>query len=192
MCFSHLLPYQLYTSPESILVYWSQVWGGAPKSTLCLLNNVQSKAIRLINNPDLTTSLQPLFQCHLVGDLATFYGYFLRYWSQEIRDIILVPLRRVRTTRSSTHSHPFQVSLPTPRILSHKPAICGNFCFPKCYNLPFSNLRSINLILPVSLASLSPSFIHCSIVGALYRPLWPFLNITHKKIFIYIFVYACL
>ena len=29
--------------------------------------------------------------------------------TQEIRDVIPVPLRRVRTTRSSTHSHPFQV-----------------------------------------------------------------------------------
>ena len=38
----------------------------------------------------------------------------------EIRKIIPVPLRRVRTTRSSTHSHPFQVLLPSSRTLSHK------------------------------------------------------------------------
>ena len=42
------------------LKYCSHVWGGAPKSTLCLLDEVQSKTIRLINNPNLTKSLQPL------------------------------------------------------------------------------------------------------------------------------------
>ena len=30
------------------------------------------------------------------------------------REIIPVPLRRVRTIRSLTHSHPFQASLPNP------------------------------------------------------------------------------
>ena len=98
----------------------SRVWGGAPKSTLCLLDKVQSKAIRLINNPNLTKSLQPLSHRRLVGDLAIYYRYFNGHCSQEIRDIIPVPLRRVRTTRSSTHSHPCQVSLPTSRTLSHK------------------------------------------------------------------------
>ena len=102
------------------LEYCSRVWGGAPKSTLCLLYKVQSKAIRLINNPNLTKSLQPLSHRRLVGDLSIFYRYFHGYCSQEFREIIPVPLRRVRTTRSSTHSHPFQVSLPNPRTLSNK------------------------------------------------------------------------
>ena len=66
--------------------------------------------------------------------------------SQEIRDTIPVPLRRVMTTRSSTHSHPFQVPLPNPRTLSHKssfiPRTCNlwnvlpSCCFPESYNLP--------------------------------------------------------
>ena len=54
------------------LEYCSNVCGGAPKSTLCLLDKVQSKAIRLINNPNLTTSLQPLSHRRLVGDLSIF------------------------------------------------------------------------------------------------------------------------
>ena len=102
------------------LEYCSHVWGGAPKSTLCFLDKVQSKAIRLINNPNLTKSLQPLSHCRLVGDLSNFYRYFHRHCSQEIRETIPVPLRYVRATRSSTHSHPFQVSLPNPPTLSHK------------------------------------------------------------------------
>ena len=39
------------------LEYYSHVWGCAPRSTLCLLDKVQSKAIRFTNNPNLTKSL---------------------------------------------------------------------------------------------------------------------------------------
>ena len=92
---SHLLSiYKSQTRPS--LACCSHVWGGAPKSTLCLLDKVQSKAIRLINNPNLTKSLQPLAHSRLVGDLSIFYRYFNGHCSQEIRDIIPVPLRRVR------------------------------------------------------------------------------------------------
>ena len=157
--FSHLTFY-LYTSPKirPSLEYCSHVWGGAPKSTLCLLDKVQSKAIRLINNPNLAKSLQPLSHRCLVADLSIFYRYFNGHCSQEIRDIIPVPLRRVRTTRSSTHSHPFQVSLPNPRTLSHKssfiPRTCNlwnvlpSSCFPESYNLPSfkSNVNKLDLI----------------------------------------------
>ena len=121
-------------------------------------DKVQSKAIHLINNPNLTKSLQPLSHRRLVGDLSIYYRYFNGHCSQEIRDIIPVPLRRVRTTRSSTHSHPFQVSLPNPRTLSHKssfiPRTCNlwnispSSCFPESYNLPSfkSNVNKLDLI----------------------------------------------
>ena len=81
--------------------------GWYSKSTLCLLDKVQSKATRLINNPNLTKSLQPLSHRRIVGDLSIFYRYFHGHCSQEIREIIPAPLRRVRTNRSSTHSHLF-------------------------------------------------------------------------------------
>ena len=82
--------------------------------------------------------------------------------SQEIRDTVPVPLRRVRTTRSSTHPHPFQVSLPTSRTLSHKssfiPRTCNlwnlllSSCFPESYNLP-SFKSKINKLDLISLSS---------------------------------------
>ena len=144
------------------LQYCSHVWGGAPKSTLCLLDKVQSKAIRLINNPNLTKSLHPLSHRRLVGNLSIFYRYFNKHCSQEIRDIIPVLQRRVRTARSSTHSHPFQVSLPTSRTLSHKssfiPRTCNlwnvlpSSCFPESYNLP-SFKSKINKLDLISLSS---------------------------------------
>ena len=158
---SHLLSiYKSQIRPS--LEYCSHVWGGAPKSTLCLLDKVQSKAIRLINNPNLIISLQPLSHRRSVGDLSIYYRYFNGHCSQEIRDIIPVALRRVRTTRSSTHSHPFQVSMPNPRTLSHKssfiPRTCNlwdalpSSCFPESYNLP-SFKSKINKLDLISLSS---------------------------------------
>ena len=100
-----------------------------------------------------------------------FYRYFNGYCSQEIRDIIPVPLRRARTTRSSTHSHPFQVSLPTSRTLSHKlsfiPRACNlwnilpSSCFHESYNLPSfkSKINQLDLISPSS-QPFAFSFLH--------------------------------
>ena len=120
-----------YSSPSQLLTiyisqmrpsleYWSHVWGGALKSSLHLLDRVQSKAIRLINNPNLTSSLQSPSHRRLVADLSIFYRYFHGHCSKKIKNIIPDPVRCVRTTRSSTYSHPFQVTLPNPRTLSHK------------------------------------------------------------------------
>ena len=116
-------PSQLLTIYKSqirpSLEYCSHVWGGAPKSSLNLLDRVQSQAIRLINNPNLTNSLQSLSHHRPVADLSIFYRYFHGHCSQEIMNIIPDPVRRVRTTRSSTHSHHFQATLPNPRTLAH-------------------------------------------------------------------------
>jgi len=117
-------PSQLLTIYKSqirpSLEYCSHVWGGAPKSSLHRLDRVQSKAIRLINNPNLINSLQSLSHRRLVVDLSIFYRYFHGHCCQDIKNIIPDSMRRVRTTRNSTYSHPFQVTLPNPQTLSHK------------------------------------------------------------------------
>ena len=89
------------------LEYCSHVWGGVPKSSLHLLDKVQSKVIRLINNPSLTKSLQSLSHRRLVADLFIFYRCFHGLCSLKIKNIIPDPLKHVRPTRSSTQSHPF-------------------------------------------------------------------------------------
>ena len=114
--------------------YCSHVRGRAPKSTLYLLDKVQSKAIRLISNSSLSKSLQPLSHRRLVGDLSRFYRYFHGNRSQKIRNITSAPPRHLRATRSSTHSHPFHVSMPYPLTLSHK----SSFIPRKCNVLSFS------------------------------------------------------
>ena len=102
------------------LEYRPHVLGVAPTSSLHLLDRVQSKAICLINNPSLTNYLQSLSHRRLVADLSIFYRYFHGHCYQEIKNIIPDPVRRIRTIRSSTYSHPFQVTLPNPRTIAHK------------------------------------------------------------------------
>ena len=91
--------------------------------------------------------------------LPSFTDIISRHCSQEIREIIPVPLRRVRTTRSSTHSYPVQVSLSNPRTLSHKSSfiqrtcnlwnVLPSSCFPESYNLPsFKSKTNLSLSLP--------------------------------------------
>ena len=94
--------------------------------------------------------------------------------SQEIREIIPVPLRRVRTTRSSTHSHPVQVSLPISRTLSYKssfiPTACNlwnvlpSSCFPASYNLPSFKFK-INKLDLISLSSPPFAFFSLPLLG---------------------------
>ena len=139
-------------------IYCSHVWGGAPRSSLHLLDKVQSKAIRLINNPSLTKSLQSLSHRRLVADLSIFYRYFHGHCSLEIKSIIPDPLKYVRPTRSSSQSHPFQVILSNPRILSHKSSFIPRPCklwntllttsFPESYYLSCfkSNINKLDLI----------------------------------------------
>ena len=99
---------------RSSLEYCSHVWGSAPKSSLHLLDRVQSKAIRLINSPNLTNSLQSLSHRRLVADLSIFYRCFHGHCSQEIKNIIPDPVRSVRATRSSTYSNHQKLYLLTP------------------------------------------------------------------------------
>ena len=116
---------------------------------LNLLDRVQSKDIRLINNPNLTNSLQSLSHRRLVADISIFYRYFHGHCPQEIRNIISDPARHVRTTRSSTYSHSFQVTLPNPRAVAHKSAFIPRTSqlwnllppttFPESYNFSSFN-----------------------------------------------------
>ena len=125
---------------------------------LNLLDRVQSKPVRLINNPNLTNSLQSLSHRRLVEDFSISYRYFHGHCSQEIKNTIPDPVRRVRTTRSSTYSHPFQVTVLNPRTLAHKSSfiprtsqLCNSLpptTFPESYDLSSfkSNINKLDLV----------------------------------------------
>ena len=159
-------PSQLLTIYKSqirpSLEYSSHVWGGSSKSSLHLLDRVQSKAIHLINNPNHTNSVQSLSHRRLVADLSIFYRYFHGHCSQEIKNIIPDPVRRVRTTRNSRYSHPFKVTLPNPQTLAHKSffilrtsqlwSSSPPMTFPESYN--FSSFKyNINKLDLISLST---------------------------------------
>ena len=94
--FSPSQPLTIYKSQiHPSLEYCSHVWGGAPNSSLNLLDRVQSKAIHLINNPNLTNSLQSLSHRRLVADLSIFYRHFHGHCSQEIKNTNPDPMRHV-------------------------------------------------------------------------------------------------
>ena len=97
-----------------------------------------------------------------IKSIAFIFIHFHGHCSQEIKNIIPDPVRRVGTTRSSTCSHSFQVTLPNPRTLSHKSSFIPRTShlwnslppntFPESYN--FSSFKSnINKLDLVSLST---------------------------------------
>ena len=79
---------------------------------------------------------------------APYFTQFHGHCSQEIREIIPVPLRRARTTRSSNHSHPVQVHCLIYELYPHKSSLehatDGTSCLLVFLNLTtyyLSNLR---------------------------------------------------
>ena len=69
----------------------------------------------MINDPNLTSNLQPLEHRRRVGMLSLFYRYYHGACSDELSS--LIPPHRVtsRETRSTTLIHPFAVDLKTMR-----------------------------------------------------------------------------
>jgi Reverse transcriptase (RNA-dependent DNA polymerase)/Endonuclease-reverse transcriptase len=139
------------------LEYCSHIWGGAPKSTLRLLDIVQKRAIRLINNPNLTDSLQSLTHRRAVAALCIFYRYYHGRCSEELAALVPPPAVFHRTTRNTIIKHPYCVQLAkcrtdcfsnsfiptTSRLWNSLP---GKI-FPEHYNLQLFKLRTHKFLL---------------------------------------------
>ena len=152
---SHLLTtYKSQIRPS--LDYCSHVWGGTPKSTLCLLDKVQSKAIRLINNPNLTKSLQPLCHRRLVEDLSIFLQILSRALFSGVQGDFSSSSEACQSHQKLNSFTPFQSFTDyfknslTNRHSSLEHAIDGTSCLLPAFLSPttchLSNIRSINLI----------------------------------------------
>ena len=75
----------------------------------------------------------------LVADLSIVYRYCSGNCSMEIKNIIPGPVRRFRTTRSSTLSRPFQVMQANQRTLSQQTSfipVMRQLCL---FSTPFQN-----------------------------------------------------
>ena len=116
----YLSPSQLLTIYKSqirpSLEYSSHVWAVLLSllSIFSIKSNLkQSISSKIQTSPHLY-SLSPIAARRLVADLSSFYRYFHGHCSLEVKNIIRDPVKRVGTTRSSTQSRPFQITLPNP------------------------------------------------------------------------------
>ena len=75
--------FKLYTSFICpCLEYCSHIWGTSPSTSL--VDRVESKAIRLIGDPSLTSTLDPLPLHRKVASLSLFYRYYFGHCSDEL------------------------------------------------------------------------------------------------------------
>ena len=125
--------------------YCSHIWAGASSRDLIVLDRIQNKAIRLINDPKLTNSLAPLAHRRAVSSLALFYRYYHGRCSEELAAAVPKPKFFSRSTRSASSNNPYSVSIPRCRTEVYKSAFFPRTaalwnaiplqCFPLQYNL---------------------------------------------------------
>ena len=96
------------------LEYCSHIWGSSPYTSL--LDRVESKAIRLIGDPSLTSTLDPLSLCCKVASLSLFYSYYFGNCSDELATCIPPPVAWPRSTRQATFAHNYCMGLSNARI----------------------------------------------------------------------------
>ena len=125
---------------------------------LCIFLTESSLKLSVSSTIQTSLILYSLSHRRLFADLSIFYRYFHGHCSQAIKNFIPDPVRRVRTTRSSTYSHPFQVTLPNLRTLSHKSSFIPRTSqlwnslppttFPESYNVSSfkSNTNKLDLV----------------------------------------------
>jgi len=113
-----LLVHQIFTPCTYIaqirasLKYCSHIWGAAVPTTSNILDSLQRRAIRLINNDSaLTDKLPSLAQRRAVSDRSFFSIYFHGLCSDELTSIMPPVVVSGRQTRF----HPFAVSLATSK-----------------------------------------------------------------------------
>ena len=102
--FNSALLFKLYTGfIRSSLEYCSYIWGSS--SYTFLLDRVESKAIRLIDDPSLTSTLDPLSLRRKAASLSLFYRYYFGHCSDELPACISPPMAWPRSTRQATIAH---------------------------------------------------------------------------------------
>ena len=96
------------------LEYCSHIWGSSHYTSL--LDRVESKAIRLIGDPSLTSTLDPLSLRHKVASLSLFYRYYFGHCSGELAACIPPPMPRPHSTWQASFAHNYCVELSNARI----------------------------------------------------------------------------
>ena len=107
--------FKLYTGfIRPCLEYCSHIWDSSPYTFL--LDRVESKAIHLIRDPSLTSTLNTLSLCRKVASLSLFYRYYFGHCSHELDACIPPPMARPCSTRQASFAHNYCVELSNARI----------------------------------------------------------------------------
>ena len=125
--------------------YASHVWDRSPRDHVACLDLIQSSAVRLIDSPELTSSMQPLRVRRNVASLSLFYRYYNGLCFSELGRCLPPPLRRVCGTRHAALSHAYSVEIPNPRLNRRRDSFfvytssmwndLPSSVFPSTYNL---------------------------------------------------------
>ena len=94
--------------------YCSHIWGSSPYSSL--LDRVESKAIHLIGDPSLTSTLDPLSLRRKVASLSLFYHHYFGHCPDELATCIPPPMARPCSTRQKSFAHNYCVEVSNARI----------------------------------------------------------------------------
>lgn len=105
-----LLIYKAQIRP--ILEYCSDLRGGASSTVLSLVDRIQRKAIRLINDSSLTWKLMWRTHSREVVSFAFFNRYYFDSCYSEVASTVPIPTTSYRSSRIQVTSYPYQVSIP--------------------------------------------------------------------------------
>ena len=106
--------FKLYTGfIRPCLEYGSHIWDSSPYT---FLDKVESKAIHLIGDPSLTSTLDPLSLRHEVTSLSLFYPYYFGHCCDELATCIPPPMSRPHSTWEASFAHNYCVELSNARI----------------------------------------------------------------------------
>ena len=103
-----------------VMEFCSHIWSSGPKSDLVILDHIQRKAVRLIDDAPLTSKLASLSHRRAVSSLSLFYRYYHGLCSDELASITPRPRSFTRCTRGSDYTNPYLVAVPRCRTEQHK------------------------------------------------------------------------
>ena len=109
-----LLSYSYTGFIRLCLEYCSHIWGYSPSTSL--LARVESKDIRLIGDPSLTSTLDPLSLGGEVASPSLFYCSYFGHCSEELATCIPSPMARECFTLQATFAYNYCVELSNARI----------------------------------------------------------------------------
>ena len=130
---------------RSQLEYCSPLWSGCGTVVLRQLDKIQNRAIRLINNPIITSEFPHLSVRRDVASLSLLYRYYHNKCSTELSQIV-PPLRVYpRRTRAAGNAHEHTLNPPQCRTSAYKNSFIPRTtslwnslpggCFPPSFDL---------------------------------------------------------